>query len=424
MAYGQKVYNEIQGISGRYRINQIGCFLTAFCNLEERLGRSIDPLSLNAVFRDRGIYIDVDDGVRDDLGWGSITAYDPHVIATQTGAGWPNSNNAIVKFHYRSIQTGQMIDHFCLVADHNAKTIVDSWDGQVKSPGVYGEPVAYAVYGDNTPQAVAPVTTVNPDGKRLFLPSTTGTWRVYNLGGPWSVGHEIGKLATGANPPGLTYDILGVIGTNIYKIHTQTWGDVAIYAGPDTVAKFVEQPAPTPAPATLPIAEPPLPQLTNNVPPPSPTPAVEEPKGEIIPVLVKPDGFKDSFSTEHAGKYRAVRDSVIKDLNNEEDQRLPDAQLTEGKVYDIAGWFDKGGIHYAVTVNSVSAKSWHGIHEDLLEPEEDKDLFDKNLADEARIALGNLTRVERFKRFFRNIKDFLLRRIGRMDAKQNNKQGV
>jgi hypothetical protein len=388
--YGQKNFNEIQGINGRYRINQIGCFLTAFCNLEQRLGRAVDPLSLNAIFRDRGIYVDVDDGVRDDLGWGSITAYDPHTIATQIGTGWPSSNNAIVKFHYRSVQSGQMIDHFCLVADHTQKKIIDSWDGLEKvSP--YGEPVSFAVYGDNTPQPVPPPAPAPQpqDPNFLYIKALDG--------------YGISHLAKAANYPNfgepLVWDRIaqanGFVNASQFHVKINVVYKVPIYKAEDYA------PAPTP---------PPIP------------PAAEQPKptdGEQVPVTVIPDGFKQTFTEEESGKYRALRDAVIKDLNNEEDQRLPDAQLLEGKTYAIAGWFDKGGVHYGRTANSVSSGSWHGIHEDLLESEDDINALDLKLADETRIAIGNLTRVEKFKRLIRNVKDFLLRRIGRIEAKQN-----
>jgi hypothetical protein len=496
--YGQKNYLQIQGINGKYRIDQIGCFLTAFCNLEARKGRAIDPVNLNAVFRDRGIYVDVDDGIRDDLGWGSITSYDPHITVVQTGTGWPNSNDAIVKFHYRSVKNptlpnGQpnMIDHFCLVADHTQRKIIDSYDS-VEKVTPYGEPVAFAVYADNTPQPVStPAPAPQPAGKKLFLPSSTGTWRVYKIGGLYTVGNEIGRLATSANPPGLTYDILGTIATNIYKIHTETWGDVAIYAGSDTVAQFVNAapaaPPPAPAPADdpsiklikaeagwgvsylakaagypagdqpggfgstivwdriaqangklnaslfhvvldqtyrvptykaedyapAPVVAPPAP-APEPTPTPQPAPVEDKDGGETITVNVDKEGWKNSYK-EEKGVYVAQRDAVIKDL----DGKFPDAQLIHKEPYNIAGSFSKLGIKYYRTENSVIAGSWHGIHEDLLEPKDLHDLSDPNFIEETRKALGNFTRAEKVKNFFEKIKQFLLRRIAKVEAKQN-----
>lgn len=164
--YGQKNYADIQGINGRHRIADIGCFLTAFCNLEQRFGKDIDPPSLNRLFIQRGVYIDVDDGVRDDLGWQSITAYDGQTVTGQinnnAGGSWPQTNNAIVKFSYKSPKTGAPSTHLVLVADWQKRLIVDSWDGVVRLPGYYGDPVAWAAYTHPEPQVVVVPTPSAP----------------------------------------------------------------------------------------------------------------------------------------------------------------------------------------------------------------------------------------------------------------------
>ena len=149
MAYRQTDYQQIQGINGRYTIHDIGCFITSFCNLLTRFGRSIDPPSINAAFIQRNSYIDVDDGIRDDVGWDTITKYDSNVVVTSTGGpGIPPTNNAIVKFIYNSFQTGKPTTHFCLV-DHISNGVVyilDSWDGVVKDAAHYGGVKAWATY--------------------------------------------------------------------------------------------------------------------------------------------------------------------------------------------------------------------------------------------------------------------------------------
>lgn len=152
--YGQKNYNELQGINGIYRIAQIGCFLTSFSNLMVRFGKAIDPISLNRQFRDLKIFVDIDDGVRDDLAWDAIHRLNGNIAVSAVGSGRPPHNNSIVKF----TGIGTFGTHFCLVADVNAGTIIDSWDGQVKSWNVYGGPKAWASYEDRTPkQTPAPV---------------------------------------------------------------------------------------------------------------------------------------------------------------------------------------------------------------------------------------------------------------------------
>jgi hypothetical protein len=155
MAYGQINYQEKVG-NGPYTIAQIGCFLTAFCNLAARFSITIDPPTLNNLFIQYNDYLaDPEDGagVKDDLSWHSITSAESGIVVTgEGGAGWPNTNNAIVKFEYP--ENGSTMTHFCLVADHNAQTIVDSWDGVTKTTGKYGQPVAWATYGGPVVQAV------------------------------------------------------------------------------------------------------------------------------------------------------------------------------------------------------------------------------------------------------------------------------
>jgi hypothetical protein len=180
MSYAQTNYLQIQGRNGggappKYTIAQIGCFVTAFANLT-----GYDPIVLNAGFRDKMIYTDVDDGILDDLGWGSITAFDPNWEVENTGGGWPQSNNAIVKFIYQSIsnpwitvngkKVANIITHFSKVHDWQNKLIMDSWDGVVKKVGAYGEPVAFAAYRHRVPQPVQPVAPA---------PTNNGRWGTY-----------------------------------------------------------------------------------------------------------------------------------------------------------------------------------------------------------------------------------------------------
>lgn len=161
MAYAQTNYSQLQGktvngVHPRYSIHDIGCFITAFCNLEERFGKAIAPDQLDNELAAKNLYIDVDDGVYDDVGWSTICAYDPSIAISSTGSGAPSSNDSIVKFVYKSPNTGNFTTHFCLVADVNSGQIIDSWDGKVKSWDVYGGPQAFASYAHAIPQPVTP----------------------------------------------------------------------------------------------------------------------------------------------------------------------------------------------------------------------------------------------------------------------------
>lgn len=158
MAYGQINYPQELG-TGTYTIAEAGCFLVAFCNLLQRFGNNIDPVALNQFFINDNKYThDPSEpaGRQDNLYWGAVSAYDGQIISAGVGgAGWPDSNDAIVKFIYKSPRTGAQVTHFCLVQDAGAHTIVDSWDGNVKvSP--YGTPVAWAKYERHQSQVVTP----------------------------------------------------------------------------------------------------------------------------------------------------------------------------------------------------------------------------------------------------------------------------
>lgn len=155
MSYGQINYPQNLGTGPSVdTIADVGCFLTAFCNLLERFGEQIDPPTLNNYFIAHGSYL-ADGPNRDNLGWGSVSAYDGSVVSTGVGgAGWPPVNDAIVKFIYKSSRTGAQVTHFCLVVDRNAGTILDSWDGHVKHTP-YGNPVAWSTYERHAAQVIA-----------------------------------------------------------------------------------------------------------------------------------------------------------------------------------------------------------------------------------------------------------------------------
>jgi len=386
--YAQTNYLQVQGrVNPKtkqppvYPIAAVGCLLTAFCNLEERFGRGIDPVGLNAVFRDRAVYGDVDDKIYDDLAWSSIVAYDPRLTVVQTGDGAPtgkNANNSIVKFIYQSFSKPWLDDaktkknivtHFSLVLDAAKGIIIDSWDGKQKSWSAYGGPKAYASYSSSNPQPVAPVSAPSPaanTGKQLFLPASAGYWRIYNPAGPYVVGKEIHKLWPG-NPqwaPGLTYDIIRTIAPNIYLIHTESKGDVAIYAGPDTVAQFKDKPAPVAAAPTISPVSPENTTVTVATPTPPIHVEVAEPAPswpEVVPV-VPVDWHK--VDTKLSGIYRAKAEITIKDADG---LAMPVIMHKDDKV-TLAGTFKPQDTEFGISVKSVKNHTWYAIPIENLEP--------------------------------------------------------
>jgi hypothetical protein len=192
MAYAQISYPQLQGMKNprtgavpRYSIHDIGCFLTAFCNLMSlRYGRDINPLDLNNIFANSGVWTDVDDGILDDLAWESISRFDGSITVGRKidhgrsqDAGLPATRNAIVKFAYISPNTKQFTTHFTLYDGDGY--IIDSWDGKRKhiSATWYGNPVAFAEYDKAAAQAVMPpppqptfeVVENYPEGKQVKL---------------------------------------------------------------------------------------------------------------------------------------------------------------------------------------------------------------------------------------------------------------
>lgn len=78
-----------------------------------------------------------------------------------------------------------------------------------------------------TAAAVAPVNSVHVD-RTLHLPASIAEWHVYNVDGPYDLAH-----ATHVIKPkqfgGLSYVIQRDLGNGIYVIHTEDFGDVAIW---------------------------------------------------------------------------------------------------------------------------------------------------------------------------------------------------
>lgn len=200
MAYGQINYQERLGTGPlAVTIADAGCFLTAFSNLLARFGEPVDPPTLNNYFIQHGNYIREGDGTIDLLAWGSVSAYDGQVAVVGVGgAGWPDSNDAIVKFIYKSPRTGAQVTHFCLVQDAGAHTIVDSWDGNVKVTP-YGMPVAWAKYERHQAQVVVPpppaetpAFTVQEIGAKTFeLNKATHLWDLNQRSWPGLVNNPV-----------------------------------------------------------------------------------------------------------------------------------------------------------------------------------------------------------------------------------------
>ena len=162
MAYAQVNYQQQLGSSG-LTIAQAGCFVTAFSNLLLDYNTDVDPATLDAFFQ---AHQDFTNG--GEVTWSTVSKYDSNVTVTGIGTGWPQSNEAIVKFVY-----GNNITHFCKVSDYTQELILDSWDGKVKkSP--YGNPVAFATYTQLSPEPTPPAYVAPVTEKLLTVTGVNG----------------------------------------------------------------------------------------------------------------------------------------------------------------------------------------------------------------------------------------------------------
>ena len=373
MVYAQKNYLAPLGQNSTFRIDKYGCFLTAYSNILEAFGTNIDPLALNQEFINAGSFMYVGDvnpdgsHAIDGLGWGSLTKRYGNIVPVEinnnANGSWPQSNNAIVKFAFRGTT------HFSKVADYTQQLILDSWDGVVRHIGYYGQPVAYAIYENTDKPAQIPAMTQvqaasskSHVGEMLVLPASISSWRIYNIGGPYSSNPDtsIAKL----NPAqfgGLSYEVLDNLASNVYEIQTKMFGKVAIYAGPDTPASFQakEAPAPvapTPTPETVaPVVEAPV------TPPVATVDVVQTPTEEVKVPVVNPEDFKTSYS-EAEGDYIANKTTTVNDIEGLQ----VDIILKKGQKVKVAGTFKKDGQAYYRTKKSVDSGFWYGLPEDIL----------------------------------------------------------
>lgn len=437
MAYGQKNYLEIQGINGKYRISQIGCFLTSFCNLLERFGKGVSPVDLNFAFKNAGVYIDVDDGIRDDLAWSSISKFNPNIVVTRTGIGAPSSNNVIVKFSGVNNPFGT---HFCLVADHSKGLIVDSWDGQVKHWNTYGGPKSWAEYKDNTPKPVqaptpvpTPVSNANVsditvqkgwglshiarnagfadwdnEARWAAIASLNGSndWRAFNKS--LKVGQKIVVKINSTPAPqqateqpkasevvnitiqagwGLSHALKAAGYTKEQWENPAEWQRVAELNGspaglklkPNQVIKVYTQALPINQPAPAPQAPVvPVPEKVEAVAPvtPAQAPAVTEEKIEVKVIPTDPKAYQATFTPEDR-VYIAQQSIIVKDMEG----LHMDRQLVKGQKVNSGGRFTRSEVTYIRTKRSIADNVWYGVPESALSKGQDPNAYVGPLTD-------------------------------------------
>lgn len=148
---------------------EISTAATAFSGLLQRFGLESNEAELNTLLQPENGDI-----------WHLITNFDDNIQVIEVGelGTWPRTNDAIVKFTYRSLdqpnindEEGNLkpnyIDLYCLMADWTNQEILDPTDGLVKNAGYYGQPVGWASYECET-ELVKPASLKKNKGKNEF----------------------------------------------------------------------------------------------------------------------------------------------------------------------------------------------------------------------------------------------------------------
>jgi len=84
-------------------------------------------------------------------------------------------------------------------------------------------------------ESVKPTQSSATSTKKLYLPASANSWRVYPLDKAPYIGNECGFLRP-SKFGGLTYDIIRYVNDSVVVIKTRDYGTVQIYVAPDTGA--------------------------------------------------------------------------------------------------------------------------------------------------------------------------------------------
>ena len=112
--------------------------VVASANLTQKFDISIDPVKFYAELTQEDSNID----------WWNVAEYTDGIDIGRVveDNSWPDSSLSIVKFRRLDEAAAGLVDHYCLVADHRAHSIVDSLDATIKSAVEYGEVIGWASY--------------------------------------------------------------------------------------------------------------------------------------------------------------------------------------------------------------------------------------------------------------------------------------
>jgi hypothetical protein len=146
--------------------------IVAFANLLKDLGYDQNPPSVQTILQKT-------DPI---MGWYALPrVYDGFSVEQMsTGDVWPLDRHAIVCQRRLDQKAAGMVEHYSLVSDPHAGTIVDSLDGTIKHASVYGGIVGWASYlydGEEEAGAESPETATLPENVHV-LKENENLWDV------------------------------------------------------------------------------------------------------------------------------------------------------------------------------------------------------------------------------------------------------
>lgn len=347
MSYAQKDYLQTLGNNGKFTIAESGCLLVAFANLLERSGNPVAPDMLNSCFMEDGVYLQgATEGTRDSLTWASITAYDNTISVSDSGIGVPTSNDSVVEMTYPSKLTGSDATTYALVADAAAGTIVDSYDGVIKSWDIYGGPKKWVAYSTFPAIVITPLKAPETPAVAAqdSVPASPDSYQVLvQLNGYGSSRDAVARQnAIGIIVPG-NYYIFNQI-TGMLNV-TKELKVLGLWINPEDNVRDTTVPEVTPAVGTD-----------------TSVPTKDQPEEDThVPVKVIPPSPLKWQQSYVAGlgpiQCKSINSTVVHDLAGE----FPDQQLEAGMLVEVAGKFEKDGAIYFRTVKSVQENKWYGI---------------------------------------------------------------
>lgn len=100
------------------------------------------------------------------------------------GDQWPITNSAIVRQRRMDPVQGGIVDHYSLIADQRAHSIIDSLDGRIKNAVEYGPILSYVSYTYSQPNVSLENVSDVPDDNIHILADNENLWdigRQYNV---------------------------------------------------------------------------------------------------------------------------------------------------------------------------------------------------------------------------------------------------